>query len=432
MCGRRQSEVFMKRKKAILLILCMCLVCIFAGMLAACGGKDQDYTSGSAPNSNGNSGVEVVFELEGGTYQNSTRHVRMYYYIPEGGETLISPPGENSKREIIRANYHISGWFKNRSEKADGTVSYSDEWDFETDKLKSGDASLTLYCGWAANIKHTYDISYYDENGNEQTFVSIQTQAGDTFSDPSDQADSRAGYTAKREEAEDGSYEICYYSGKDESGNWIPWDPAFTHPGGETSTAVKVFVDYLKGDFVYVSTADEFISASRSYARTGNGVYLTKDVDLGGEEIGGFRNNAGVFTGVFYGNGHTVSNFALTCDATNDDMLSGYQELDDFALCIGFFGILDGATVQDLTIEGMTLEISVRNSNVMNVYIAPFAALALESTVKNVNVTAAFTVKRLDRYKGEAFIVTDRLIWDETFAAENCTASVTLTDNRTA
>lgn len=421
----------MKRKRALILLICMCIVCIFAGLLAACGGGEQDYTSNAAPNADGHYGVEVVFELEGGTYQNSTRHVRMYFYIPEGGETLISPPGENSERELNRANYHITGWFKNRHENSDGTVTYSDAWDFERDTVKSGDESLTLYCGWAVNVRHTYDISYYDENGEVKTAASIQVQAGDTFSDPTNQADARVGYTARREATENGSYAVCYYSGKDESGNWIPWDPAFTHPGGETSTAVQVFVDYLKGDFVYVTSASELISASKSYARTGNGVYLTKDIDLGGEEIAGFRNNAGVFAGVFYGNGYKISNFVLTCSATNDDLLSGYHDLDDFALCIGFFGILDGATVENLTIEGMTLNISIANSKAMNVYIAPLAALAVDSTVTNVHVSAEFTVTRLERYKGEAHIVTDRPVWDETFVGEDCDASVTLTDNRT-
>ncbi len=409
----------------------MCIACIFAGLLTACGGGGQDYTSGNAPYANGHTGIEVTYKLEGGVYQNSDRDVRMYYYIPEGGETLIAPPGEYSKREIIRQNYVITGWFRSKRENSDGTVTYSDEWDFEKDKLRSGDEPLTLYCGWAPKVTHTYAISYFDENGAEQVFTSIKTQEGRAFADPSDLADGRVGFTAKREKnAETGKYEIAYYKGKDASGNWIPWDDAFVHPGGEESTAVKVYVEYLKGDFVYVSTADEFIAASSAYARTGNGVYLTNDVDLGGEEVDGFRNNAGKFTGVFYGNGFTISDFKLACSATNDDLTSEYTSLDDNALCIGFFGILEGATVENVRIEGMTLDISVKNSRAKNVYIAPFAALAMDSVVKDVTLSAAFTVTRLESYQGEEYIVTDRLVWDESFGCENCTVQVTLTDNR--
>lgn len=433
MVRRRQSEGFMKRKKAIILLVCMCMVCIFAGLLTACGNSEQDYTLSDSPNSNGHSGVEVVYELEGGTYQNTKRHVRRYYYVPEGGETLISPPGENldgKKEEIIRANYYITGWYRTRTENADGTVSYSDEWDFGKDKIKSGDPSLTLYCGWAAKIRHTYEICYYDEKGEAQVYTSIETQAGAVFADPSDLADGRPGFTAKRGKNEAGRYEICYYSGKDASGALIPWDPNFTHPGGETSTAVKVFVEYLEGDFTYVSTADEFLAAAKNYARSGNGVYLTDDIGLEGAETNGFRNNAGKFTGVFYGNGHTVKNFTLTYNV-NDPVSNQQALLGDKALCISLFGNLEGATIEDVNFEGMSLTVNVSLSLLNDVYVAPLAILAKESSVKNVNVSGSITVERVKTSKiGELKYESMRLFWQEGVTGENCAANVTFTDNR--
>ena len=406
------------------------MVCIFAGLLTACGGGSTDYTSGSAPNSNGNSGVEVIYELEGGTYQNTTRHVRMYYYVPEGGETLIAPPGENSKRDIICANYEISGWYKTRTENADGTVSYSDEWNFETDKVKSGDESLTLYCGWRPKVKHTYEICYFDENGEEQVFTSIETQQGMPFGDSSNRADNRPGYTAKRAPNANGVYEIVYYEGKDGSGNWIPWDPSFTHPGGETSTAVKVYVDYLEGDFVYVSTADEFIAAAKNYSRNREGVYLTQSIDLEGKETEGFRDGAGKFTSVFYGNGFSVTGITLTFDA-NDYVSNQQALLGDRALCIALFGNMEGATVENVTFE-FDLEVDVKYSRINYVYIAPLAVLAQDSNVKDVTVNGSVTVKQVDTKNDTFECEHKRLFWQEGVTGENCEAHVTFTDETQA
>ena len=421
----------MKRKRAIILLVCMCIVCIFAGMLAACGGGEQDYTSNSAPYAEGNYGVEITFELEGGTYQNSTRHVRMYYYIRDGMETHITPPGENSKRELNRANYYITGWYRTRTENPDGTVTYSDEWDFEKDTVKSGDEGFTLYCGWAPKIVHTYEICYYDENGAEQVYGKIQVNAGDPFSDSSDRADNRVGYTAKREANEAGEYEICYYSGKDENGNWIPWDPAFTHPGGETSTAVKVFVDYLKGDFKYVSTASELISASKNYANTDNGVYLTQDIDLGGEELPIFRKGNGDFKGVFYGNGYTVKNFILKYDV-NNVISNRHALLEDKALCISLFGNLEGATVRDVTFEGVEINIDINYDQINGVYVAPLAVLANSSSVEGVNISGSITVNRVNISNVNVFeYEIERLFWQTGVYGNNCTVNMTFIDNRT-
>ena len=410
----------MKRKRAIVFLISVCMVCIIAGLLSACGGEELDYKSNSAPNSNGNSGVEVVYELEGGTYQNTQHRVRMYYYIPAGGETLISPPGENSKREILRANYHILGWYKTKTENADGTVSYSDEWDFETDTIKSGDESLTLYCGWAANVRHSFDICYIDENGNEQTFTSIETQAGMTFTDSSNRADNRPGYTAERAKNANGSYEIVYYS-KDASGELVPWDPAYTHPGGETSTAVKVFVKYIAGDFKYVSTAEEYIAAAKNYSRNREGVWLCNDIDLGGEEVDMFRDGAGKFSSVFYGNNFTVKNFKIHYNV-NWIISNQQQYLGDKALCIALFGNLDGATIENVTFEDVVLDVNISYSQINGVYIAPLAVLSSQSAVKNVTVKEHITSSGVHEHE------TERLFWQEGVTGDDCTAEIQFSD----
>ena len=68
------------------------------------------------------------------------------------------------------------------------------------------------------------------------------------------------------------------------------------------------------------------------------------------------------FKGKFYGNNHTISGFSINRSSENN---------------VGFFGYVDGATIQDLTLEGTT----VRGAN----YVGAIFGTVLNSTVTNVS-----------------------------------------------
>ncbi len=84
------------------------------------------------------------------------------------------------------------------------------------------------------------------------------------------------------------------------------------------------------------------------------------------------------FTGVFNGNGHTISN--LTIDLSESETSTGY---------VGFFGVLSGATIQNLTLTNVTI---ITASGTSSYNIGALCGMATDSTFKNIFINSAFNV----------------------------------------
>lgn len=56
--------------------------------------------------------TEVVYELEGGVYQNCTAAVRYYYDLTE--ETLLVEPSKVTGNNVTRTGYEFMGWYKDK------------------------------------------------------------------------------------------------------------------------------------------------------------------------------------------------------------------------------------------------------------------------------------------------------------------------------
>lgn len=372
----------MKRKIAVIFLLLITTLCAAVGCGGG-GGRDLEAM------------VKVVYCLEGGEYRNCTAPIVMYYGFEEGTENRIKNPAAqnsadrlNPRADVKRDGYELNGWFRTKTGEGENAT-YSDEWNFETDKVTAD--GVTLYAMWTPKIEYRFDVCYWDDDGQKVVIDGYTVKAGDKFNDKFDYRNNRPGYTALE----------GYY---DKDGN--PWDEDFVHPGGETSTTIDVFVKYEKGEFVRVSTAEELI-ANRT-----KDIMLVADIDLNGADFRGF----GDYKKIFRGNGHTISNFNLKYDAgsyvdDNDLGEEGYQ------LCISLFGRMDGATVQDVTFENFTIDIKITYSKLKKVIVAPFCVKATDSTVQNVTVKPVYTfteLKYLDRDDSDQFaLVTDALYYFE-------------------
>ena len=313
------------------------------GGLISCGTKD-----------NGIKGI-ATFYLEGGICQNNTERV-MYAYSLETEDDLvyIADPNVLQANDITRVGYYIEGWYQVKN--TDGT--YSDRWDFANDKMNKD--GVTLYANWVKNIKHTYDLCYKDSNNEPVVVYSYSVQEGDVFKDLLGKANSRKGYTALP-----GFYK--------EDGTL--WDETFTHPGGEEDTSIKVFVNYLEGEYELVSTAKEFKKALNK------GIYLLNDIDLNGEEIN-FNDYKDKHIN---GNGHTVSNFVISCDPTNL-----YANLNDEGsnwtnLYCGLFRQIENSTIENINFTNASLVVDTNYSKTTSIVVSPFASSIKNSTIKDVN-----------------------------------------------
>lgn len=372
----------MKIKKAVILILCVLSLLPLATGCSA--DAEYDFTGM----------VKVTFHLEGGEYRNCEGTVNYYYDFKPGESKRIKNPaaeknvstidGKFVDAEVKRDGFVLEGWYRNRTE-TDGIVVYDGKWDFETDTV-SGEG-VELYARWDPFVKYTYDICAFDEDGTPATdddgnyvvIGSYSVREGEAFSgDLLGYKDSRPGYTAVRGEDDGWFY----------NADGTPWDNEFKHPGGEKSTAVPVFVHYVKGKFEFVSTKEELLSyckrAPWSNAFNPVGISLRADIDLGGEEFTGFPD----FGAVFDGNKHKISNFKLKYGNLKDD-LKGDNDLDseNNQLHISLFGGLRNAEIKNVTFENITIEVSVPFANTKLVYVSPLCLKARDSKVENVKIT---------------------------------------------
>lgn len=344
----------MKLKRILTVLLCV--VALFA---TACS-DENDYSDQA----------KVTFCLEGGIYQNSSRDVVQYYQVGDG-TTKIVAPNELSQKPIERNGYYIEGWYKTKTGEGE-SAEYTDVWNFENDTVDIN--GVTLYAKWVKNVKFTYSVCYKDANGQTVVIGEYPVSEGEAFND----------YAKYAEKRYDGIYTPIGFV--DESG--APWDSTFTHPGGEESLDVKVFVNYIEGDFEVVSTAKQLKSAVKK------NVYLIADIDMQGESI-----NFGDYRGIFEGNNHTVSNFTISYSASKND-------LKENNLHVSLFGDASGAKIKNVNFTGVTVDIKTTLTATQQIYLAPIAVNASGVEISNVTFNGTYTVSKLPTGREENDILT--------------------------
>ncbi len=353
--------------KKLLILLGLVLMCtvVFVG----CGEDEWDPYEGQ---------VKVVYELEGGTYRETTGAVTLYYAFDEG-EHLIQSPDVLSRKDFSRPDYKLEGWYRTRTENG-GTVEYADKWDFSKDKVTS--EGVTLYAKWVKLVTYTYEVCYRDEDGTTKVIDKYVVDEGRTFRDFLKYASKRRGYT----------HLGGYYQDADCT---TPWDDAFTHPGGDTDTAVQVYADYIKGDYTIVRTAKEL-----SNAVTKN-IYLMNDIDFEGKNFSGF----GDYKGTIMGNGYRVTNFKLARPIGKDALFTdkALSENNETLLAFSLFKSLTGATISDITFENYTMEIGVGLVNETGLVLAaPLAMKMSGATLTNVTVSGTYILgTNMDKFDTE-------------------------------
>lgn len=349
------------KKRLLLITLFVTLLLLLVG----CGNDDEHDFTGK---------VKVVYELEGGIYQNCERPVTLYYPFAEGTTNLITTPDALSKEPLTRAGYTLEGWYTQKIVAADGTVEYRNKWDFSTHKVSS--EGVTLYAHWERNVTHTYEVCYRDENNEIVTLGSYEVKEGDLFDDWRRFANKRSGYTSL------GTF-------RDEEGN--AWDMTTGHPGGKTDLAVRLFPDYIEGNYAIIRAASDLKTAANK------NLYLMNDIDLGGAKFGGFGDpNTGIYSGTILGNGYSIKNFTLTYGSSVSDLVTDI-DLDEEGnlLCISLFDTLRNATLKDISFTDFSIEIKTSFDKVRKILVAPLAMKLESSTLENVTVSGEWKVTTL-------------------------------------
>lgn len=302
-------------------------------LLSGCGGGGQEldgmYTA--------------TFELNGGTLstQNTSISTKVNYaYEPN---SYILDPANYATYKIFRPGYVFTGWY------TDKECTEASKWDFALDKIES--EKITLYAGWEKEILYTFTVCYV-KDGQTVELGAYNVQPGAIFNDYRDHASKRADHTP-----------IGYFS--DEACT-IPWDFTTVHPGGESElNVVRVYVDYIEGDWKLVSNFEELTNAIGA----GN-IYLTADIDCGGEVLS-FGSN---FTATLQGNGFKISNF--TAAKFGSALIPS---------CSIFRTLGEGAEILNVTFENVTYEFNGISTD--RIKVAALARTVENCKVSNVTIT---------------------------------------------
>ncbi len=332
----------------------MIAVIAVCGAMCLVGCDEQGVRRGNAM---------VVYELEGGTYQNSIYPVIHYYHVAEGEQSYLQDPLKLSNKTIERSGYVFTGWFATRTEQ-DGKVTYGDPWNFATDRIDQ--EGITLYAGWEVKAEYFYHVCYIDEQGERVVLGTYDVKAGDVFNDYMGYADRRVGYTALRITDKDGN----------------EWNRDYAHPTDQID--VDVYVQYVEGDYRLVSTKSELRQAKS------DNIYLLNDIDMGGANF-----SFGDYKGIIQGNGHTISNFSLSYSDLNDDLIADPLDNSKRSLAISLLGKANGAELHNVTFENVSVKLSTANPRIDHIYIAPISVNAASLTLDNVHMDLTITIAKL-------------------------------------
>lgn len=305
----------------------------------------------------------AVFYLEGGSCKNSKDRIS-YVYNFDGSKfaTHIIDPNVIEKdpiNHIIKSGYHIEGWYQNKIEHPDGSVEYTDKWDFEKDTMTID--GVTLYAKWEINRIYAYELCYYDEQGNEQILDSYVASEGEKFNAIFLDNTTVEGYTTLGYMNADGS----------------KWDDNFTHPGGDSDVTIKVYLNLIKGEYAIVKTYRQL----RSAISKNQNIYLLNDIDYDGDEI-----CFDSYSGIILGNGYKISNFLVDYDSSKSGLQGALDDLKGSSdhLYISLFFELKDVEIKDLTFENVIIDIDTNYRQIKNLIVAPLAIVADNVKLENV------------------------------------------------
>ena len=327
--------------------------------------------------------AKAVFYLEGGICQNTNGKVS-YVYNFDGTKisTLIIDPNileEDEKDQIIKTGYHIEGWYQTKTENPDGTITYSDKWDFTKDKMTID--GVTLYAKWEINRLYTYELYYFDKDNNEVLLDSYEVNEGEKFHDLFMENKKVEGYTS-----------LGYL---DQEGN--AWDEDFTHPGGDSDLAIKIYLNLIEGDFTVVKTKRQFKTA---LTRNEN-IYLMNDIDFDGDEM-----CFDSYSGIILGNKYVVSNFEIDYDTSKNGLQGSLDDLKGSSdhLYISLFFELKDATIKDITFDNVLIDVNTNYSQIKYLIISPLAIITSNTNIENVKLTGKITYTKTPNSENEIIL----------------------------
>lgn len=339
----------MKSKLKVILTISILVMALF--FVTGCSAEQDAYKNNDEKGYN----VSVRYDANGGEFTAGTEVIVDSYNI-SGLKTnsegkveipLLSPNNRFGKIPVSKNGYFLAGWYAVRNESGEGQT-FSQKWDFENDRLEvdpkaehtSSEPVITLYAAWLPK----YEIEFCAVGSDEVLKTVVY--------DPNDTEillptwDQKKGTLNMGDfpEKEDYTFSGAFY---DKDGTKPVTTPAVVHScnfdeatGTATGTSMRLYVDWMEGEWYHIYTADQFI---KNFKTDGNYV-IEADLDFSKKDWSSFA-LYGKFTGTIQGQGHTFSNIEVEHKNTSKTYA-------------GLFGtISEEAQISDLTFQNVTFTI---------------------------------------------------------------------------
>ncbi|MBQ8769228.1 MAG: hypothetical protein IJZ15_06265 [Oscillospiraceae bacterium] len=341
-------------KKAILLVLLIVAVLLVA---AGCAATQNPYRANDTEGYN----VSIKFDANGGFFTTNTAVIVDSYNLSDlpkdsNGDAqiaLLSPDDSRRGKEAFTAvknGYFLAGWYTQRDGEGEN-VTYANKWDFENStytvkadgNYSASEPVLTLYAAWVPLL----EIEIYDLNSgamiNTTTFSPLETDL-EHIQLPSWDEKTGSVLMGKFPKHDGYTWGDVYL---DAEGTQKVESAEIAHPGKvnlDNATVenqkMKLYVDYMEGEWFHITSAKQLASNA---SVSGNYI-LDADLDFT-DQIWPTALMHGNFTGTIVGNGHIISNVAIT--QTNNSKVN-----------TGLFGQLtEKASISNVSFENTTLTI---------------------------------------------------------------------------
>jgi len=426
----------MIRNRKILRISLICIVLASVMFLSSCSSKDKTIN----PSEWGYDCV-VIYNALGGVI--NSREIRETYYMKNS--YLFEPSGStNMLIKPVKDGYLLAGWYTAKEDILDdegNVIGYSfkaeDRWDFDEDRVQE---DMTLYARWVPQGK----IEYIDAETDEVLFTKniSEDSAVQPLSSAVESLIAKSGYTfegyyANKEltipydfseyvhaeliPSDEEVYEELYQQfpeyirkieyvepDEDEINPELDTSDLFINKLGyeittddkeiraqirkykdeiyerainyyiENSSSKRIYLKYTKGSYARISKADDLKYNGKTwfsgYDRNGNaveGYILTNDIDFSGITVA----MAESYSGKIIGNGFSLKNITFAATSKKIDV--------DTSKSLSLFNKLEGAYIENLTFENMTIKLNVNSG--IPVTAAPIALEARNTELKNVH-----------------------------------------------
>lgn len=398
------------KKKLITILMSAAIVACLAGFVS-CGklsAPEQAHKNGNV--------VRVNYDTNGGIIgggdnvtlfdmfnphkytadANGNVHIKVLDPVDERRENIGK--SDSNKNPLTKSGNILVGWYKTRTENADGSYSYSDKWNFETDsfevKQNTAGEEFTLYALWTEFFEFDYYRVKSDGNvefiGKDQLSV-IPSEVKGT-ADETRAAIYLPAWADGAMNYQTGSYSFPKVSGMTYTAAYLDKEcekeikteqgKPFIHSGYIDENGVaqnriqNIYVTYEEGERYKISTAEQFAK----YANVDGYYEISGDLDFTGVAWPSSL-TFGTFNGRIYGkDGISVKFSNISAKYSSSSSNRG-----------GLFGeIGDNAVIENVAFENVTVEIAASGSNVSDIKYGLFAGNVSEKAdMTGVSLTGA-------------------------------------------